>query len=204
MDKRKSAMFRKSIALLSFAFLLSLQPVGMSTAFADDPVPLTDLSPGAELAFWNKIKESADISDFATYLQNFPNGMFYDPALEKFQGLGGNLSDLRNVSVAVPAEQPAKAKPVTPVRKVVKTTSKKVYKRSTRRVATKRITRPVCPVTKRLVGNSCQVVVRKVKVAKPKPVRVAKRVPKKKFDPSIRKEGAGGGGGGGTGNGGGW
>jgi hypothetical protein len=109
-------MIRKSLALLSFTLLLALQPIGTRSAYADDPITLTDLSPGAELAFWNKIKDSGDIADFATYLQNFPNGMFYDPALEKFQGFGGNLSDLRNQSVAIPAEQPANVKPVTPIR----------------------------------------------------------------------------------------
>jgi hypothetical protein len=183
-------MIRKSLALMCFAILLSLQPIGASTAHAEDPVTLSDLSPGAELAFWNKIKESGDIADFATYLQNFPNGMFYDLALEKFQGMGGNPSDLRDLASVNPAKPPVEVAPILPKKTVAKTTIKK-----------KQATRPVCPITKRLVGNSCRVVVKKVKVAKPKLVRIAKKLPKKKVYHTIRSDGAGGDGGGG---GGGW
>ncbi len=118
-------MIRKSISLLSFAFLLSFQSIGTTPAYAENPATLSDRSPGAELAFWNKIKESGDNADFSTYLQNFPNGMFYDLALTKFQALGGNPSNLRDLPVAVPAEKPADVKPVNTVRKVVKTNKQK-------------------------------------------------------------------------------
>lgn len=56
---------------------------------------ITDKSPTGELAFWNKIKDSNDVSSFKAYLENFPNGMFYDVALAKFNSLGGNTADLK-------------------------------------------------------------------------------------------------------------
>lgn len=196
-------MNRISLAFLSFAVLLSCQPIGTNPAFADNHVTLSDLSPGAELAFWNKIKESGDNADFSTYLQNFPNGMFYDLALVKFQALGGNPSNLRGLPVAVPAEKPADVKPVNTVRKVVKKTNKKIVRKKTKRVATRRATKPACSNSKRLVGNSCRVIVQKVKVAKPKAVRVTKKLPKKKVAPPILRDGIGGGGVGGGGSGGG-
>ena len=105
------------------------QPVYAATA----PV-LTDKSVTGELAFWNSIKDSKNAMDFKTYLENFPNGMFYDPAMQKFLQTGGNKSDLAGAEVkSIPkdATQIKKADTVpavtqVPVKRVVNTMRKRM------------------------------------------------------------------------------
>ena len=81
-------------AAILFTLLLGGVP---AIARADDsattPV-LADKSAVAELAFWNSIKNSSNAADYQTYLENFPNGMFYDQALAGFQQAGGKPSEL--------------------------------------------------------------------------------------------------------------
>lgn len=55
---------------------------------------VSDKSATGELAFWNSIKDSGNPADFRTYLENFPDGMFFDPALERFERAGGRRSEL--------------------------------------------------------------------------------------------------------------
>ena len=42
-----------------------------------------------ELVFWNTIKDSQDATDFRSYLNHFPNGMFADVAKAKIQEFAG-------------------------------------------------------------------------------------------------------------------
>ena len=53
------------------------------------PMTITDKSAVGELAYWNAIKESQDPEMFRAYLDNFPNGMFADPAMTRYQELAG-------------------------------------------------------------------------------------------------------------------
>ena len=62
---------------------------------------MADKSAAGELAYWNSIKNSTNEADFKTYLANFPNGMFYDQAIAKFEQAGGKASEL---SVSPPAK----------------------------------------------------------------------------------------------------
>jgi hypothetical protein len=83
--------------LLAAAFGAMAMAGSLSLASAQTAAPapvLSDKSVSAELAFWNSIKDSTNPMDFKTYLENFPNGMFADPALQKFEQTGGQKSDL--------------------------------------------------------------------------------------------------------------
>jgi hypothetical protein len=78
----------------------------LAVAFASSPAgaqqsqgtTITDKSPTGELTFWNSVKDSPDVLGFKTYLENFPNGMFYDLALAKYKALGGNIADLKPIA----------------------------------------------------------------------------------------------------------
>jgi hypothetical protein len=83
------------VVRMAFAITLLLSSTIPSNSQSTPATPvLTDKSVTAELAFWNSIKDSKDAKDFKTYLENFPNGMFFDPALQKFEQTGGNKSEL--------------------------------------------------------------------------------------------------------------
>ncbi len=69
-----------------------------ATAQQSPALTVTDKSPAGELTLWNGIKDSTDVSSFKTYLENFPNGMFYDLALAKYNSLGGSVADLKPVT----------------------------------------------------------------------------------------------------------
>jgi hypothetical protein len=83
--------------ICTFALVMFVAAGSPQSASAQDsgatPV-LADKSPVAELAFWNTIKESQNAFDYKTYLENFPDGMFYDQALERFENAGGKKSQL--------------------------------------------------------------------------------------------------------------
>ena len=168
----------------------------LAVAFAPSPAgaqqatgpTVTDKSPTGELAYWNSIKDSTDASNFKAYLENFPNGMFYDLALAKFTSLGGNATDLKPVAKgsssasgnsSKPKAVMAKQKTVIVQKKVV---LPKVWKK------------PRMHVAKRLVH---------------KHVIHHKRLKPRKVDASSSDQfgsgrGGGSGGGGGGGGGGGW
>ena len=81
----------------------------LAVAFAATPaaaqqspsVAITDKSPAGELSYWNGIKDTTDVLNFKAYLENFPNGMFYDLALTKYNSLGGSVTDLKPVAKEV-------------------------------------------------------------------------------------------------------
>ena len=87
---------------LSFFGIASAQTVAPETVLPAPAMPapalsapvLVDKTPAGEIAFWNSVKDSTDPSEFRTYLENFPNGMFFDPALSKFDEHKGDRAML--------------------------------------------------------------------------------------------------------------
>ena len=157
----------------------------LAVAFAATPaaaqqspsIAVTDKSPAGELSYWNGIKDTTDVLNFKAYLENFPNGMFYDLALAKYNSLGGSVTDLKPVSndSLTPANS-GNAKPnlVVAKKKHYSITRKKV-------VSHKKKKKPRTHVAKKTVYKNT--------VDHPKVVKRRKPV----VDPS----GGGGGGGGG-------
>jgi len=105
-----------SLSAIAIWISLTLAAVSMAIAASDKPVQggiscapgsvtkaaeikkelplILDRSSGGELAFWNSIKQSTDANSFLAYITNFPNGMFVDPAIEKYRSLCGNVASL--------------------------------------------------------------------------------------------------------------
>src|SRR4051794_2745154 len=94
-------MTRNALATLGLGLLfLGWAAVGpLSPAMAEDTSPtaagdnatmVVDKSPAGELTLWNSIKDSQNADDFQTYLDNFPDGMFVDPAKDRYQALSGH------------------------------------------------------------------------------------------------------------------
>jgi hypothetical protein len=76
---------------------------------ATGAMTVVDKSPAGELSLWNQIKDSQNADDFANYLDNFPNGMFADPAKDRYESLSGRKFEPNSptdMSTSVP-EQPA-------------------------------------------------------------------------------------------------
>jgi hypothetical protein len=88
-------MTRLAMAATFLAVAIAPSPAGAQQAAGPT---ITDKSPTGELTYWNSVKDSTDASNFKAYLENFPNGMFYDVALAKFTSLGGNAADLKPVA----------------------------------------------------------------------------------------------------------
>jgi hypothetical protein len=85
-------LVRVSVATVILAVACTLSPAAAQDSQGQT---VTDQSPTGELTYWNGIKDSNDLASFKTYLKNFPNGMFYDVALAKYQALGGNVADVK-------------------------------------------------------------------------------------------------------------
>ena len=85
----------KIARLLMFmaALFIFAAPSGISIGQAQQ-AGTTAASATDELAVWNKVKDGGDAGALKSYLEQFPNGMFYDIALSKFKALGGNTADL--------------------------------------------------------------------------------------------------------------
>jgi hypothetical protein len=82
------------------ALLLGISPTAAPAQTAGATPAIADKSAAGELAFWNSIKNSSSAADFKTYLDNFPNGMFYDQALERFKKAGGDAAGLAGQAAA--------------------------------------------------------------------------------------------------------
>ncbi len=183
-------LVRVVVATLILAVACTLSPVA---AQESQGLTVTDKSPTGELTFWNGIKDSNDVASFKTYLKNFPNGMFYDLALAKYQALGGNVADVK------PDTKSSLNHKVS-----VKTLSS--GKRSTPKVKNVVVMKQHAPMLQKKVvrykaQKKAQVhlfkkTARKHIATKPKPI-----IKRKSIAPS--REG-GGGGGGGSGSGGPW
>ncbi len=226
-------MLRNRSTRLSLCLALALLGAvgGHEFAMAQDAgVPaVADKSAAGELAFWNQIKDSQNPADFKSYLLNFPDGMFVDPALRKFEQAGGQKSDLPPLVTAKDAaeDMPAKSEQVeVPVKakakKVVKIKTKKTAKVGQSKKKYKRIVRSKVSSKARKVAHSKSRKVRSgVGLAQPASLRcksgrivngrcatvtVKKRKPTGDGanTPDSGGWGGGGGGGGGGNPGGGW
>jgi hypothetical protein len=74
---------------LAFTAAIVLFLNGLSVSQNAGAVTVTDKSAVGELAFWNSVKESANPEDLKTYIDEFPNGMFIDPAVARYHTLTG-------------------------------------------------------------------------------------------------------------------
>lgn len=205
---------------MSLVFCATLP--GHAQSAAETPV-LADKSVAAELAFWNSIKDSNNASDFKTYLENFPNGMFFDPAMQKFEQAGGNKSELIAPTAKGTTEVAEPPVPVTGASKKADVKSVKPIKKISRAAVIK-------PATKIRRNNRVANVAKQVKLAAPMKrkkiivhcgthsvyrnnicvaLTVSHIKKKSQISPAKRKpptsgNDGGGGGGGGSGGGGGW
>jgi murein DD-endopeptidase MepM/ murein hydrolase activator NlpD len=62
----------------------------------------------AEVVFWQSIKDSSNVDDFAAYLQQFPDGVFTALARNRFAALGGRTEDQPLLAAA---QQPKSSTP---------------------------------------------------------------------------------------------
>jgi hypothetical protein len=86
---------------------------GLSVSQNAGAVTVTDKSAVGELAFWNSVKESANPEDLKTYIDEFPNGMFFDPAVARYQNLTGQrLASVPQVDEAEQVLPTNKTQPV--------------------------------------------------------------------------------------------
>jgi hypothetical protein len=140
-------------------------------------IAVTDTSPAGELTYWNGIKDTSDVLNFKAYLENFPNGMFYDLALAKYNSLGGSVTDLKPIAKdSVTPANSGNAKP-----KLV-LTKKKPSVVARKKVASNKIKKkPRKHVVKKVAS--------KYTVAHPKVIKKRKKI-------LNRPDGSGGGGGG--------
>ncbi len=196
-------------AALGLALVVGSNALNHS-AYADTAPKISDKSVTGELAFWNSIKDSKNSGDFKIYLENFPNGMFFDPAMQKFLQTGGNKADLAATagsSIAKAATEIKKSNSASVSTKVVAKPVVKIMRKQLpvkhNRVATRVMHRNVhCRLHMISKNGSCvaiHVVHKKLK----KVALSHKKIPSA-FDDQSSQVGRSGGGGGGTGGGGGW
>ncbi len=160
--------------------------LGIFTACHAGAAPaVTDRSAIGELNYWNAIKNSSDPADLKSYLDAFPDGMFYDPATARYLALTGQKpsptavdGETGSVSRTAPA---IRAKKAAPSRKsaAVKKQKAAVKKNLTKNAGNK------TPTCKSGGVNGC----------------VTASVPPRKRPAADESSG---GGGGGSGGGGGW
>lgn len=96
---------------------LALCTAGMaSPALAEAPA-VTDTSAAGELAYWNLVKDSDKPDDLARYIEAFPNGMFVEPARQRFEALTGKPFAPGTVTAPEPSAPPAGQVKPAPVKK---------------------------------------------------------------------------------------
>jgi hypothetical protein len=133
-----------SIRSLFIAFLAVL-----AVSLPASAAIVTDKSAIGELTFWNSIKESANPEDIKTYIDEFPNGMFIDPAVARYEQMTGKrLASLpAQDAVTESAGSETKKSQALPV-------SKKKYVAKKKTVTKKKVTSVVRakPVRKKLAA----------------------------------------------------
>ena len=197
------AMTIIALALLSFGFTAKGYAQGTTSAQV-----ATDKSAAGELAFWNRIKDSANIADFKAYMMNFPNGMFFDPAMEKYLAMGGSKSDIPaevgitdKTSATVQVNAVIKKK-LPPAKQVTVPVQKKIVikpKPLTKKAVVSRKKKPklhLCPRGMRYFNGSCRGNITHK-------IQLKKAIYKNQSAPVTGGGGGAGGGGGGAGGGGG-
>ena len=175
-----------------------------------ETAPITDRSAVGELNFWNSIKESTDPADIKRYLDEFPDGMFVDPAVARYEQLTGQKLGLRSVENTSASTDDAstdmQANPEPPPKPVVKASSKKKVTAKAAKKSTKKAVSNKKSKKKVTSKKSTKKAVSKKKTVNKKKVS-AKKVScgSGPSAPACRRPGAGGGaGGGGSSGGGGW
>lgn len=221
------------MALFGVALAFTLPGQTLAEELPNETAAVTDQSPAAELALWNKIKESNNPDEYLDYLNRFPNGMFFDPAKARYEEMTGRT--YTPAPVAIPSQSIETPKTVEPVETEAvqpKLKPKKAQvapkQKARKRVAAKK-TRKIAVKTKKRLANASVKPKLKKKTSAPARRAVAKIVkPKKAKSVSNRRicsaaspgpgcpiikrstpiipvrSGGGNGGGGGSGGGGGW
>jgi hypothetical protein len=117
-------------------------------AAAGAAATVTDKSAAGELVFWNSVKESTDPADIKVYIDEFPNGMFIDPAIARYEQMTGQrLASLpeQDETVAPPETTPPVAKKKATAKKKViakkKAVTKQKVAKKKRAVKSKKIAR---------------------------------------------------------------
>jgi len=130
MTRNTLAKFGLSLLLLGWTSVGSIGPATAEdtppAATAGEGTTVVDKSPAGELSLWNSIKDSQNADDFRTYLDNFPNGMFFDPAKDRYETLSGQKYEPAagtDLSKTAP-EPPAAIMPPAKTAKTVKATAK--------------------------------------------------------------------------------
>ena len=68
--------------------------------FSNQPVNVPKLagkSPERELAYWNDVKTSGDVSQLLVFITNFPEGTYVEPAVELYKQKCGDLTQLPSI-----------------------------------------------------------------------------------------------------------
>ena len=202
----KKYAFPWFIVLIATVFLGLRYPVSgyaQSTTSADTS---SNDSAATELAFWNRIKGSNSSADFKSYLMKYPNGMFYDPALQNFLAVGGSKADLPDATNSlsqnnrpVANSKPMVKKKIVPQVKTALKVVKRVATTKVKFVPNRRVAVRICGRGTHLRHGSCVPnAVRHIAVAQ-------RRIIKKPTQSTGGSESNGGSGGGGSGSsGGGW
>ena len=166
---------------------------------------LADKSPAAELAFWNSIKNSGKPEDYKTYLENFPDGMFYDNALVQFENAGGNKSDLSADTTTTKVKSPVTTTATKSTAVKTKKRPPVIVKKKPPGTAVAK-TAKAKPASCRNGRNKDGSCIKKTKKKAKKAATEKKAGTKPKYMPRTNQDGkdSGGGSGGGESRGGGW
>lgn len=174
-----------------------------------ETAPITDRSAVGELNFWNSIKESTDPADIKRYLDEFPDGMFLDPAMARYEQLTGQKLGLRSVETTsdstADTSTDTQINPEPPPKPAVKAVSKKKATAKAAKKTTKKAVSTKKSKKKVTSKKSTKKAVSKKKTASKKKTSTKKASTKKvscdQSAPNCRRPGAGGGG---SSGGGGW
>lgn len=176
--------------LAVIAALLAASPPLLAQATTTDAAGVSAVD---ELAFWNSVKESRNPDDLKRYLDGFPDGMFHDPAISRYEELTGKKQSLLTESgdstqSGVSSETVAKKKATAASKSKKSATAQSKSKKSA--VKKQKTKKKVAANTRKCTSGSSQ-------------GRCATKVVAKKKAAPVDM-GGGGGGGGGSSGGGGW
>jgi hypothetical protein len=171
-----------ALLLLGWAAAGWLSPAAIAqSSTGSEPAKVVDTSPAGELAYWNQIKDSKNADDFSNYLDNFPNGMFVDPAKDRYEAISGHKYEptaATDTSKAAPEEPSITVAPKQPSvapapRKTAKAKAKVNTRATASRKSTKKPTASASVRTKKKRVNEAVAQSRPVKktVTRKKPVR---------------------------------
>ena len=199
-----TATFKPVHRLLGAAAMALVAAITVPGKGLAETAPITDRSAVGELNFWNSIKESTDPADIKRYLDEFPDGMFVDPAVARYEQLTGQKLGLRSVENTSASTDDAstdmQANPEPPPKPVVKASSKKKVTAKAAKKSTKKAVSNKKSKKKVTSKKSTKKAVSKKNTVNKKKVS-AKKVSCAQNALNCRRPGAGGGG---SSGGGGW